>query len=123
MAEYSNSGLQRINPALRSGWILNSGPLGPQTAGPRRLHHKFVLFLFQGDIISLVRKVDSNWYEGRVGDRKGIVPSSYLEVRGLNSFVILLAMSLSCASQGDACKPRLHAPLLPAFGKERLLVT
>ncbi|KAM7437108.1 Sorbin and SH3 domain-containing protein 1 [Porites harrisoni] len=34
----------------------------------------------KGDIISLVRKVDSNWYEGRVGDRKGIVPSSYLEV-------------------------------------------
>ncbi|XP_068735853.1 sorbin and SH3 domain-containing protein 1 homolog isoform X3 [Montipora capricornis] len=34
----------------------------------------------KGDIIALVRKVDSNWYEGRVGDRKGIVPSSYLEV-------------------------------------------
>ena len=32
-------------------------------------------------MIALVRKVDSNWYEGRVGDRKGIVPSSYLEVR------------------------------------------
>ena len=36
---------------------------------------------FQNDIIALVRKVDANWYEGRVGDRKGIVPSSYLEVR------------------------------------------
>jgi len=93
VAEDSNSELQRINPALRSGWFLNSGPLGPLTAWPRCLHDKFVLFLFQGDIISLVRKVDSNWYEGRVGDRKGIVPSSYLEVRGLNSFVILLAMS------------------------------
>ncbi|XP_078381939.1 uncharacterized protein LOC144664646 isoform X2 [Oculina patagonica] len=34
----------------------------------------------KGDIIALVRKVDANWYEGRVGDRKGIVPSSYLEV-------------------------------------------
>lgn len=34
----------------------------------------------KGDMIALVRKVDSNWYEGRVGDRKGIVPSSYLEV-------------------------------------------
>ena len=28
-----------------------------------------------------------------MGDRKGIVPSSYLEVRGLNSFVMLLDMS------------------------------
>ena len=44
--------------------------------------HEFcVLSCVQGDIIALVRKVDANWYEGRVGDRKGIVPSSYLEVR------------------------------------------
>jgi len=34
----------------------------------------------KGDVIALVRRVDSNWYEGRVGDRKGIVPSSYLEI-------------------------------------------
>ncbi|XP_067047451.1 sorbin and SH3 domain-containing protein 1 homolog isoform X2 [Acropora muricata] len=34
----------------------------------------------KGDIIALLRKVDSNWYEGRVGDRRGIVPSNYLEV-------------------------------------------
>lgn len=27
-----------------------------------------------------MRKVDANWYEGRIGDRKGIVPSSYLDV-------------------------------------------
>lgn len=40
-----------------------------------------ILSCFQGDVIALVRKVDANWYEGRVGDRKGIVPSSYLEVR------------------------------------------
>ena len=36
--------------------------------------------VFQGDVIALVRKVDANWYEGRIGDRKGIVPSSYLDV-------------------------------------------
>lgn len=34
----------------------------------------------KGDVIALVRKVDANWYEGRIGDRKGIVPSSYLDV-------------------------------------------
>lgn len=34
----------------------------------------------KGDVIALVRKVDANWYEGRISDRKGIVPSSYLEV-------------------------------------------
>lgn len=27
-----------------------------------------------------MRKVDANWYEGRIGDRKGIVPSSYLDI-------------------------------------------
>ena len=58
-----------------------------------------------------------------MGDRKGIVPSSYLEVRDINSFVILLARSFPSASEGDACKTPLHTPLVPAFGKERLLVT
>ena len=42
-------------------------------------------FFLQGDIIALLRKVDSNWYEGRVGDRRGIVPSNYLEVRYFQS--------------------------------------
>ena len=36
---------------------------------------------FQGDIMSLIRRVDDNWYEARIGDRRGIVPVRYVEVR------------------------------------------
>lgn len=28
----------------------------------------------------LTRRVDENWYEGRIGNRKGIFPISYVEV-------------------------------------------
>ncbi|PRD33232.1 UNVERIFIED_CONTAM: Sorbs1 [Trichonephila clavipes] len=33
-----------------------------------------------GDIVNLIRKVDSNWYECRFNNKKGIIPSSYLQV-------------------------------------------
>ena len=33
-----------------------------------------------------------------MGDRKGIVPSSYLEVRGLNRFVIVIQQTLICTT-------------------------
>ena len=28
----------------------------------------------------LTRRIDKNWYEGRIGSRKGILPVSYVEV-------------------------------------------
>ena len=34
----------------------------------------------QGDVVTLVRRIDSNWYEGRIGDLHGIVPASYLHI-------------------------------------------
>ena len=34
----------------------------------------------QGDIMSLIRRVDENWYEARIGDTRGIVPVKYVEV-------------------------------------------
>jgi len=30
--------------------------------------------------VVLTRRVDENWYEGRIGNRKGIFPISYVEV-------------------------------------------
>merc|ERR1719391_146131 len=38
------------------------------------------LSLLKGETISLTRRIDSNWYEGRIGSRKGIFPVSYVEV-------------------------------------------
>ncbi|XP_022250205.1 sorbin and SH3 domain-containing protein 2-like [Limulus polyphemus] len=38
------------------------------------------LSLLKGETVILTGKVDQNWYEGRIGYKKGIVPSAYLEV-------------------------------------------
>lgn len=34
----------------------------------------------KGELIVLTRRVDENWFEGRIGNRKGIFPVSYVEV-------------------------------------------
>ena len=31
-------------------------------------------------MVTLTRRIDKNWYEGRIGSRKGILPMSYVEV-------------------------------------------
>lgn len=36
--------------------------------------------LSAGELVVLTRRVDENWYEGRIGNRKGIFPISYVEV-------------------------------------------
>ncbi|GFS83139.1 sorbin and SH3 domain-containing protein 1 [Nephila pilipes] len=38
------------------------------------------LSLFKGEKVVLVRKLDHNWFEGRLGAKKGIFPISYVEV-------------------------------------------
>lgn len=34
----------------------------------------------EGDIITLVSKIDENWYEGRLQGRSGYFPTNYVEV-------------------------------------------
>lgn len=41
---------------------------------------KQILLLTLGELVTLTRRVDKNWYEGRIGSRKGIFPSSYVDV-------------------------------------------
>jgi hypothetical protein len=36
--------------------------------------------IFKGETIVLTRRVDANWYEGRIGTRRGIFPVSYVQV-------------------------------------------
>ncbi|XP_071042633.1 vinexin isoform X4 [Parasteatoda tepidariorum] len=38
------------------------------------------LSLFKGEKVILLRKADRNWYEGRLGTKKGIFPVSYVQV-------------------------------------------
>lgn len=34
----------------------------------------------KGELVVITRRVDDNWFEGRIGGRKGIFPVSYVEV-------------------------------------------
>lgn len=56
------------------------------TEGQARAKYNFVaqsdieLSLNKGELVSLTRRVDANWFEGRIGNRKGIFPVSYVDV-------------------------------------------
>lgn len=39
-----------------------------------------LLLVHLGELVVLTRRVDDNWFEGRIGNRKGIFPVSYVEV-------------------------------------------
>ncbi|XP_015903992.1 uncharacterized protein [Parasteatoda tepidariorum] len=43
-------------------------------------HTSIELSVKKHDMITLLRRVDSNWYEAKLQNRKGIVPASYLQV-------------------------------------------
>ena len=60
-------------------------------SGPKLLHdittfnhNQFVNAVFssvtQGDIVTLIRRIDENWLEGRIGQRQGIFPASYVQI-------------------------------------------
>jgi len=38
------------------------------------------LSLIKGETVTITRKVDNNWFEGKLGSRKGIFPISYVEI-------------------------------------------
>ena len=46
----------------------------------RRTLYVHITSPMQGDILSISRKIDANWYEGFLGDKKGIFPVAYVEV-------------------------------------------
>ncbi|XP_068085006.1 uncharacterized protein CAP [Anabrus simplex] len=56
------------------------------TEGQARAKFNFIaqthleLSLVKGELVVLTRRVDENWFEGRIGTRKGIFPVSYVEV-------------------------------------------
>ncbi|XP_059489484.1 uncharacterized protein LOC132204758 isoform X2 [Neocloeon triangulifer] len=60
-------------------------PKGP-SEGKARAKFNFVaqssleLSLVKGEMVVLTRRVDDNWYEGRIGLRRGIFPCTYVEV-------------------------------------------
>jgi sorbin and SH3 domain-containing protein 1 len=74
--------------------ISNEGirpPIRKPTEGQARARYNFVaqsdieLSLNKGELVSLTRRVDPNWFEGRIGSRKGIFPVSYVDVLTVSS--------------------------------------
>lgn len=61
-------------------------PLKKPTEGQARAKFNFIaqsdieLSLGKGELVSLTRRVDNNWFEGRMGSKKGIFPVSYVDV-------------------------------------------
>ena len=37
-------------------------------------------YWFQGDVISVIRRVDDNWAEGKLNDKIGIFPINFVEM-------------------------------------------
>ncbi|XP_056636188.1 uncharacterized protein LOC130444871 isoform X14 [Diorhabda sublineata] len=54
--------------------------------GQARAKYNFVaqthleLSLAKGELVVITRKIDDNWFEGKIGGRKGIFPANYVEV-------------------------------------------
>lgn len=54
--------------------------------GQARAKYNFIaqthleLSLGKGELVVITRKVDDNWFEGKIGGRKGIFPISYVDV-------------------------------------------
>ena len=60
--------------------------------GKRCNEHLFA-FLVQDDTIAVIRRVDDNWAEGKMADRIGIFPISFVEV--LNTSLSLVNSPLN----------------------------
>lgn len=61
-------------------------PIRKPSEGQARAKFNFLaqtaleLSLNKGELVSLTRRVDPNWFEGRVGNKKGIFPVTYVDV-------------------------------------------
>ena len=44
--------------------------------------------LHKGEIITLLKRVDENWYEGFCNGRQGFLPANYIEV-GISSILLM----------------------------------
>ncbi|XP_052069185.1 uncharacterized protein LOC127708370 isoform X5 [Mytilus californianus] len=83
---YGRSGLFPVNYVEVLTSIEEAHTAAQQAEGQARVRYNFTaqtgveLTLRKGDVVTLLRSVDENWYEGRVGNKQGIFPRSYVEV-------------------------------------------
>lgn len=73
-----NSGRSQLPcpfPVCTTSWCPPSAPENWESRLTRRLS------VFQDDIITVISRVDENWAEGKIGDKVGIFPILFVEVR------------------------------------------
>ncbi|XP_028133318.2 uncharacterized protein LOC114328625 isoform X1 [Diabrotica virgifera virgifera] len=89
--------------------------------GQARAKYNFVaqthleLSLAKGELVVITRKVDENWYEGKIGGRKGIFPANYVEV-------LIDPQTPPTSNTKPVASPAAHSLLLngSAGGKESM---
>ncbi|XP_050293356.1 uncharacterized protein LOC126733927 isoform X5 [Anthonomus grandis grandis] len=89
--------------------------------GQARAKYNFVaqthleLSLAKGELVTITRKVDENWFEGKIGGRKGIFPVSYVDV-------LIDPSEAPPSSSKPVASPASHSLLLngSAQGKESM---
>lgn len=89
--------------------------------GQARAKYNFVaqthleLSLAKGELVVITRRVDDNWFEGKIGGRKGIFPTSYVEV-------LIDPQDPPLTSAKPVAAPAAHSLLLngSAGGKESM---
>ncbi|XP_065156442.1 uncharacterized protein [Atheta coriaria] len=90
--------------------------------GQARAKYNFIaqshleLSLAKGELVVVTRRVDDNWYEGRIGGRKGIFPMSYVEM------LVDPQEAPSLPSSKPVASPAAHSMLLngSSGGKESM---
>jgi len=81
-----NENVGSLSRKSSGGGTLPRGVSDQQTEGKGKAKFNFQaqtpmeLSLIKGEIVVLTRRVDANWYEGRIGSRKGIFPATYVDV-------------------------------------------
>lgn len=72
--------------AIPSTFENECAPVRALTEGRAKVRFNFTaattaeMSIIKGETIVLTRRVDTNWYEGRIGSRCGIFPASYVHV-------------------------------------------
>ncbi|XP_044757363.1 uncharacterized protein LOC123315648 isoform X4 [Coccinella septempunctata] len=66
--------------------VKSTTPARKPNEGQARAKYNFLakthleLSLAKGEMVIITKRVDNNWYEGKIGGRKGIFPASYVDV-------------------------------------------
>lgn len=68
----------------------------------------------QGDILTVIRRLDENWIEAKSGDKVGVCPLQFTEVSSSAPSGFSLSLSLACSSSAEVSTPDVVANAPPA---------